>query len=124
MEIFKKQMDLIKEENISFINPDDFNLNFNKPKLKKKILLTIDDGFTSFYENAWPYLKEKKIPFILFISTEAVGKYGYMNWNQIKEIESEEFAFIGNHSHSHEYLVEYNFNKFKKDIDNSIKLFI
>ena len=67
MEIFKKQMDLIKEENISFINPNDFKLNFNKPKLKKEILLTIDDGFTSFYENAWPYLKEKKIPFILFI---------------------------------------------------------
>ena len=36
MEIFKKQMNLIKEENISFINPNDFNLNFNKPKLKKK----------------------------------------------------------------------------------------
>jgi len=124
MEIFKKQMDLIKEENISFINPNDFNLNFNKPKLKKKILLTIDDGFTSFYENAWPYLKEKKIPFILFISTEAVGKYGYMDWDQIKEIEREKFAFIGNHSHSHEYLIKYNFNNFKEDIDTSIKLFI
>ena len=72
----------------------------------------------SFYQNAWPYLKEKKIPFILFVSTEAIGKYGYMNWNQIKEIEKEEFVFIGNHSHSHEYLVEYNFNTFKKDIDN------
>ena len=47
-----------------------------------------------------------------------------MDWNQIKEIEKEEFAFIGNHSHSHEYLVEYNFNKFKKDIDKSIKIFI
>ena len=124
MEIFKKQMNLIKEENISFINPNDFNLNFNKPKLKKKILLTIDDGFTSFYENAWPYLKEKKIPFILFISTEAVGKYGYMNWEQIKEIEREKFAFIGNHSHSHEYLIKYNFNNFKEDIDTSIKIFI
>ena len=124
MEIFKKQMNLIKEENISFINPNDFNLNFNKPKLKKKILLTIDDGFTSFYENAWPYLKEKKIPFILFISTEAVGKYGYMDWDQIKEIEREKFAFIGNHSHSHEYLIKYNFNNFKEDIDTSIKIFI
>ena len=67
--------------------------------------------------------KKNKIPFILFISTEPVGKNGYMNWNQIKEIEKEEFAFIGNHSHSHEYLVEYNFNKFKKDIDKSIKIF-
>jgi len=124
MEIFKKQIDLIQEKKISFINPNDFKLNFNLPKETKKILLTIDDGFTSFYQNAWPYLKEKKIPFILFISTEPIGKSGYMDWNQIKEIEKEEFAFIGNHSHSHEYLIEYDFNKFKKDIDKSIEIFI
>ena len=105
MEIFKKQIDLIQEKKISFINPNDFKLNFNLPKETKKILLTIDDGFTSFYQNAWPYLKEKKIPFILFISTEPIGKSGYMDWNQIKEIEKEEFAFIGNHDQSFRYPV-------------------
>jgi len=47
-----------------------------------------------------------------------------MNWKQIKEIEKEKFVFIGNHSHSHEYLVKYNFLKFKNDIDLSIKIFI
>ena len=46
-----------------------------------------------------------------------------MNWDQIKEIEKEEFAFIGNHSHSHEYLINYEFTKFKNDIDKSIRLF-
>ena len=124
MKIFKKQIELIKEKNISFINPNDFKLNFNIPKHEKKVLLTVDDGFTSFYENAWPYLKEREIPFILFISTEAVGNYGYMDWKQIKEIEKEEFAFIGNHSHSHEYLIKYDLTNFKKDIDTSIKIFI
>ncbi len=124
MEILKKQIELIEKEKISFINPNDFALNFNIPKSKKEILITIDDGFTSFYQNAWPYLKNKKIPFILFISTEAIGKNGYMDWEQIKEIEKEEFAFIGNHSHSHDYLVEYNLNKFKEDIDISIEVFI
>ena len=124
MEIFKKQMDLIQKEKIDFINPNNFKLNFNVPKLKKEVLLTIDDGFTSFYQNAWPYLKEREIAFILFISTEAIGKHGYMDWKQIKEIEKEKFAFIGNHSHSHEYLIKYNLNNFKKDIDTSIKIFI
>jgi len=123
MEIFKKQIELIEKQKINFISPNDFKLNFNIQKTKKEILLTIDDAFTSFYQNAWPYLKEKKIPFILFVSTEAVGNYGYMNWDQIKEIEKEEIAFIGNHSHSHEYFVEFDFNKFKKDIDTSIKIF-
>ncbi|SVC53794.1 uncharacterized protein METZ01_LOCUS306648, partial [marine metagenome] len=66
MEIFEKQIELIEKQKISFINPNDFKSNFNMPKSKKKILLTIDDAFISFYQNAWPYLKEKKIPFILF----------------------------------------------------------
>ena len=83
MEIFKKQIDLIQQKKISFISPKEFKLNFKSPKDRKKILLTIDDGFTSFYQNAWPYLKEREIPFILFISTEAIGKSGYMDWNQI-----------------------------------------
>ena len=123
MEMFKKHIELIEQQKINFVNPNNFKLNFNTPKEKKEILLTIDDGFTSFYQNAWPYLKERKIPFILFVSTEAVGNYGYMSWDQIKEIEKEGFAFIGNHSHSHEYLIKYDFNKFKKDIDTSIKIF-
>ena len=102
MEIFKKHMEIIIDKKYNFLNPEDFDKNFFKVKKNKKILITIDDGFSSFYENAWPYLKEKKIPFILFISTEAIGKNGYMSWEQIKEIEKESFAFIGNHSHSHE----------------------
>tara|TARA_B100000029_G_scaffold20862_1_gene21092 strand:+ start:470 stop:1522 length:1053 start_codon:yes stop_codon:yes gene_type:complete len=123
IEIFKKQIELIKKNNIEFYNPSNFVQDFNLPKKNKKILLTIDDAFSSFYEKAWPYLKENKIPFILFVSTEPVGKIGYMNWKQIKEVEKENFAFIGNHSHSHEYLIEYDFNKFKNDTENSIKIF-
>ena len=46
-----------------------------------------------------------------------------MNWDQIKEIQKEDFVFIGNHSHSHEYLVKYKFEDFKKDIDQSIEIF-
>ena len=123
MEIFKKHLNLIKKNNYNFYNPQEFNLYFNKPKLNKKILITIDDAFSSFYENAWPLLKKNKVPFILFVSTEPVGKHGYMTWSQLREIEKENFVFLGNHSHSHEYLVNYNFEKFKEDIDKSIKIF-
>ena len=123
MEIFKKQIDIIKKNNQEFINLSEFDKNFENPKNKKKILLTIDDAFYSFYDKAWPYLKKNKIPFILFVSTEPVGKYGYMTWDQIKEIEKEDFVTIGNHSHSHEYLVDLDFKNFKDDINKSIKIF-
>jgi peptidoglycan/xylan/chitin deacetylase (PgdA/CDA1 family) len=123
IEIFKKQIEIIKKNNFEFNNPVEFDLKFFSPKSEKKILITIDDAFSSFYQNAWPYLKENKIPFILFVSTEPIGKFGYMNWKQIKEIDKEDFAFIGNHSHSHKYLVNFDFEEFKKDIDQSIKIF-
>jgi len=123
MDIFIKQISIINENNYNYYNPKNFDIFFKNPDKKKKILITIDDAFSSFYENAWPHLKKKKIPFILFVSTEPIGKYGYMNWDQVKEIEKEDFAFIGNHSHSHEYLVDYEFNDFKKDIDQSVEIF-
>ena len=123
MEVFKKQIEIINEKNYDFYNLNNFENFFLNPSKEKKILLTIDDAFTSFYENAWPYLKQNKIPFILFVSTEPMGKYGYMNWDQIREIEKEDFVLIGNHSHSHEYLVNYTFGDFKKDIDTSIGIF-
>ena len=123
MDIFKKQIEIIKKNKFNFMVPDEFGKNFYTKKNKKKILLTIDDGFASFYEVAWPYLKENKIPFILFISTEPVGKPGYMNWEQIREIESKKFAFLGNHSHKHEYFIDKNYDYFVEDINHSIEIF-
>ena len=123
MDIFKKHMSLIIERGYNFFHPKEFQEKFFVAKKEKKILLTIDDAFSSFYNNAWPYLKKNKIPFILFVSTEHIGKTGYMTWSQIKEIENEEFGFIGNHSHSHDYLINFTFDEFKSDIDKSIKIF-
>jgi len=123
MEIFEEQIKIIKSLNYSFYNPGDFIKNFNIPKKEKKILITIDDAFSSFYKTAWPYLKSNKIPFILFVSTEAVGKNGYMNWEQIKEIEREPNVYIGNHSHSHDYLVNFKKEDFIHDIKKASKIF-
>jgi peptidoglycan/xylan/chitin deacetylase (PgdA/CDA1 family) len=120
---FKEHLKIIRENNIRFVNPNNFEQNLKDNKNQRKVLLTIDDGFSSFYENAWPILKEKKIPFILFVSTREVGSSGYMNWNQIKELNKEDFVEIGNHSHSHEYLVDEKPELIKNDISSSIKIF-
>jgi len=124
MDIFKKHIQLIKDLNYDFIHPKNFENNFNTPKKQKKILLTVDDGFQSFYEEAWPYLKKNKIPLILFISTEPVGNKGYMSWSQIKEIANEDFVVIGHHSHSHEYLINKSNEDFIKDMETANRIFI
>jgi poly-beta-1,6-N-acetyl-D-glucosamine N-deacetylase len=123
MNVFNEQMQIIKDLKYEFYNPKFFEKEFNKIKNKKKILITIDDGFQSFYDEAWPYLKENNIPFILFISTEPVGRNGYMSWSQIKEIESSDLGTIGHHSHTHKYLIDMTNENFIKDIETASKIF-
>ena len=124
MNVFKKQIKIIRDLNYNFYNPGDLNKDFNLIKKEKKILITIDDAFLSFYNVAWPYLKKEKIPFILFVSTKAIGKNGYMTWDQIKILEKEPNIFIGNHSHTHDYLVNFKKEDFIKDINTANKMFI
>ena len=123
MDIFKKQLDIIQKEGIKFIHPENFEKSLFENKKDRKILFTVDDGLLSFYNNAWPILKEREIPFILFVNTREVGSFNYMNWDQILELHKSKNVEIGNHSHSHEYLVEENSEIIKKDILTSIEIF-
>ena len=123
LDVFKEQLNIIKKQEIRFIHPKDFEKSLSQNKKERKILFTVDDGLISFYENAWPILKERKIPFILFVNTRQVGAYNYMNWEQIKELYSSDLVEIGNHSHSHEYLVDTSADVIKNDIAESIRIF-
>jgi len=123
MDVFKEHVNLILDANLTFYHPKDFVNDFDVPKKEKKILLTVDDAFQSFYDNAWPYLKKNQIPFVLFISTEPVGNKGYMTWDQIKEVERSEFGVIGHHSHSHDYLIDKSEEVFLNDIKTSSLIF-
>ena len=120
---FKKHIQMIIDQNIKFISADELSVSLIEEKDKKKVLLTIDDGFLSFYDNAWPILKKREIPFILFVSTREVGNNGYMTWSQIREIAKEKFVHIGHHSHSHEYLIDEDLEDIKKDILTANKIF-
>ena len=121
--IFLEHLDEINNSKFEFISFNKFSEVIKTKMQKNYLLLTIDDAFESFYLNAWPVLKERKIPFVLFVSTREVGKYGYMNWDQIKEVEKNDFVTIGNHSHSHGYLIDWNDNQIKNDLETSIKIF-
>ena len=123
IEDFKTHIKLIKDSGIKFISYLEFEKAVDQNNLNKKILLTIDDGFSSFYEKAWPILKEQKIPFIIFINTETIGARGYMSWDEIEDISKYDFVHIGNHSHSHEYLVDEKDEKIREEIKLAKNIF-
>ena len=122
-EIFLEHLKEINNQGIEFINFEKFEKIIKTNIDKNYLLLTIDDAFESFYLNAWPILKSKKIPFILFVSTREIGKYGYMTWKNIKEVAISDLVTIGNHSHTHEYLIDWGDDKIKSDLITSIQIF-
>lgn len=84
-------------------------LKSNEPA-QKTAVITIDDGYKSFYKNGFPLLKKYKMPATLFINTESVGGGDMMDWKQIQDAYNNGIE-IGNHTHSHAFFV----NKPEKD---------
>ena len=122
---FIKHIELMKNSNIEFIDEKTLKKIILKKKnySEKKILLTIDDAFLSFYKNAWPILQKEKIPFILFVNTREINNRhpNYMSWDQIREIHQSNLGIIGGHSFSHEYLAFATEDEIIKDINKSIE---
>ena len=59
MEVFDTQMKIIKDLVMNFITQKFFIKNFHQIKQEKKILITIDDGFKSFYDECMALFKTK-----------------------------------------------------------------
>jgi len=100
----------------------------NALKLKKQIpdnwiVLTIDDNFKSFYQNALPIFKEFGYPFSLFVYVEATQKhYGdYTSWKELKEISK--YGSLEYHSYSHPHMTHLSDKELRYDFEKGLKLF-
>ena len=76
-------------------------VNAGEPIPDNWIVITVDDGYKSFYNNALSVFKEYNYPFALMVYVEAsANKYGdYLDFDQIKELEA--YGEIGYHSYAH-----------------------
>lgn len=81
---------------------------------RPSVVLTFDDGFADVYENAWPALRERQLPFTVYLATAymgepmvwegstAQGPHGMgMTWRQLEEMLASGLCTIGNHTHNH-----------------------
>lgn len=69
------------------------------------IAISIDDAYASIYHEAWPRLRERGLPFTVFVATDPVdqGIPGYMTWEQMRTMAGAGVHFA-NHSSSHDKL--------------------
>ena len=71
---------------------------------EKSFMITIDDGYESVYNNAFPILKELDMNATLFVITSHIESGNRFNirmssWEQIKEMSDSGYIEIGNHTH-------------------------
>ncbi len=93
----------------------------NDSTTKNTAVITIDDGYKSFYANGLPLLKKYQMPATLFINTETVGAGDYMTWQELKQATKHGIE-IGNHTHSHAYFLNQKQNERYTNFLNEIEL--
>lgn len=64
-------------------------------------VITFDDVPYSFYSEAYPILKEKQIPFTLFVAKKFVGQHGFLSVEDIKTLDEDPLCTIGAHTCNH-----------------------
>ena len=70
IERLKHRIRKLKKKNYCFISLEQLHKNMKKNTLSNKdIVITIDDGFTSIFDDMIPFLEKQKIPNTLYITT-------------------------------------------------------
>jgi len=103
---FEKEMQGIKDSGFTVIPMQDF-LAWRRGEKNipaKSCIITIDDGYLSGYDTAWPILKKFGYPVTMFIYINYVNSGGKsISWDQLGEMR-DAGVDIESHTYSHSYL--------------------
>lgn len=99
---FEEQMSYLQQAGYKTVSQDQLYraMYYGEPLPAKPVMLTLDDGFLDNYEVAAPILGKYGHRATFFIITDKVGVLGYMNWDQVVDLERMGMD-IGSHTVSH-----------------------
>ena len=118
--LFRQHMAYLKSNGYRVISPGDLLdfLEYRRQIPKKAVLITIDDGFKSVYDIAWPILEEFGFTATLFVYTDYIGlSKKALSWEDLKILKSRGFT-IGSHSVSHSDLTRKGEQETEEDFSN------
>lgn len=104
---FKDQLAFLEAQGAHFLTAEQLHRHLVRGDEvpEKSILLTFDDNYQGFYDNAYPLLKAKKIPSVMFVHTAFVGNtkppHPKMSWETLKALDKEGLVTIASHTVNH-----------------------
>ena len=106
--VFDQQMQYLKNNGYRTISLEQLQcfLEFKCSIPEKSVIITLDDGYRSAYEVAYPVLKKYGFTATFFIYTDYVGvSKNAVTWNQLKEMKADGFE-VGSHTVTHADLTQ------------------
>lgn len=102
-EIFRKQMQYLKDHGYNPIRPEQLIAFFDGGGSLpgKPVLLTFDDGYDDFSSDAVPVLRSFGFAATAFIPTGLLQNPGYMSWANLSDISGQGLIYFANHTWSH-----------------------
>jgi peptidoglycan/xylan/chitin deacetylase (PgdA/CDA1 family) len=102
-DVFEEQMKYLKENGYRVISLSEFQefITYRRSIPLKSLVITLDDGYRSIYEIAYPILKKYEFTATLFIYTNFIGNSkSAMTWDELRQMKADGFE-VGSHSLSH-----------------------
>jgi len=101
--VFREQMRYLKDNRYHVLSAEELLafVEHRRPLPPRSVLITIDDGYRSIYETAYPVLREFGFTAVLFVYTEVIDATPVaLTWSQLAEMRRNGFA-IGSHTIHH-----------------------
>lgn len=79
---------------------------WTEPGADRMVVLTFDDGYEDTYTTAFPLMRERGIPFTLYVATDMIERgpeagVHPLGWGQIREMLDTGLLTLGAHTHTH-----------------------
>jgi peptidoglycan/xylan/chitin deacetylase (PgdA/CDA1 family) len=98
---FRAQMNYLHKSGYHTVTMADAQEMLKNEKIPAKtVVLTFDDGYTSFYTRAWPIMQEFGFTGTVFVITDFTGRANYLTWEEIKNLQKAGIE-IGSHTKNH-----------------------
>jgi len=100
---FAAQLNYLRQTGYTTITLDDLvhALRDDVALPERPIILTFDDGYQDFYDNAYPLLRRFNDRATIYIITGKVGHAGYMTWDELRKLAKSPLITIGAHTRTH-----------------------
>jgi len=96
-------------------------LKEGQPIPERAVVITIDDGYRSVYEVAWPILRKYNLKSTLFVYTDFIGGGASLSWAQMREMAQSGLVEVESHAKSHSSLSRLPEDKSKSAYKNRVR---